>query len=222
MQIVAQDGSAITQDDGPPARGMTSTFDFDRVVLPDPKSPILPAAQTPGRYRIDVAAYQISDHELLSEPVAVDWIWLGPPVEPPAVTLNKAWQDGVLLIGHDALPVELQPGRQLDVRLVWGASHSPGSDYTVFMHLLDEDGVIIAQNDRAPEGGFYPTSRWREGDVVADLYQLALPEILPQTQMRLVAGLYDPTTGLRALLLNGEDSGEDTVEVATFGRTEGG
>jgi hypothetical protein len=111
VQVFAADGTAITQADGPPARGMTATFDFDRVVLPDVKKPLLPADLAPGRYRIDVVAYRVEDGALLSEPVAVEWFTVGPPPAPPNLPVNAAWQDGMTLVGHDDLPTTLDPRR---------------------------------------------------------------------------------------------------------------
>ncbi|MFO7632687.1 MAG: hypothetical protein R6W76_09120, partial [Caldilinea sp.] len=200
MQIVAADGAAITQDDGPPARGMTTTEDFASVALPDPKAPILPENPSPGRYRIDVIPYFTYDHELLTEPIAVDWLWLGQPSLLPSTIVNAPWREGVLLTGHDDLPADLQPGQELTLRLVWSATRPPDGDYTMFVHLLDEEDNIVAQSDRMPEGGFCPTSRWDAGDVVADSYTLALPDAMPQRRLRLVVGIYDPVTGQRALL----------------------
>ena len=212
MQIVAADGAAITQDDGPMGRGMTATFDFANVVLPDPKEPILPTNLLPGRYRIDMVAYNTRDNELLSEPVAIDWISIGPSPEPPAVVLDEAWREGMQLVGRDDLPAELRAGEEMVLRLVWRATRPLADDFTMFVHLLDEEGNIVAQHDRAPEGGFYPTSGWDAGELVADLYQLKLPDVMPQGRLRLVVGLYNSVTGQRLLLENGEDM----LEVAAW------
>ena len=212
VQVFAADGTAITQADGPPARGMTATFDFDRVVLPDVKKPLLPADLAPGRYRIDVVAYRVEDGALLSEPVAVEWFTVGPPPAPPTTSVNAAWKDGMTLVGHDELPATLDPGATVNLRLVWRADAPPAADYTIFAHLLDATGQIVAQHDRAPEGGFYPTSQWDVGESVADIYPLTLPETLAPGAYRLVVGLYDPATGQRLLTMGGEE----TVELATW------
>ena len=212
VQIFDADGTALTQADGPPARGMTTTFDFDRVVLPDPKQPLLPANLAPGRYRIDVVAYRVTDGALLSEPVAVAWFQIGPPPAPPTVAVNAAWQDGIVLVGHDDLPATLQPGDTVNLRLVWRADAKQSADYTVFVHLLDVNGQIVAQHDRAPENGFYATSQWHVGETVADDYALVLPETLAPGAKRLVAGLYDPATGQRLFTAEGRDA----VELAAW------
>jgi hypothetical protein len=206
MQLFAADGTAITQADGPPARGMTATFDFDRVALPDPKKPLLPADLARGRYRIDVVAYDVESGELLSEPLAVDWLRIGPPPAPPATTLDAAWQDGMHLVGYDDLPAALQPGATINLRLVWRADARPAVNYTVFVHLLGGTGAMVAQHDRAPENGFYPTSQWDAGETVADVYPLTLPETLAPGVYRLVVGLYDPATGERLLTSDGKSA----------------
>jgi hypothetical protein len=206
MQVFAANGAPIAQDDGPPARGMISTSDFTSNPVPDLKAPLLPDVLAPGRYRIDVAAYRSDSHELLSEPAAVDWLWLGPPPEPPTVVLNKRWEGSIFLIGHDDIPTELQPATQIELRLIWSAVQRPNTEYTVFVQLLDRDNNIIAQDDRAPENGFYPTNQWDAGDAVTDLHLLVLPNDVPEGPIRLIVGLYDPMTGQRLRLLSGEDA----------------
>ena len=44
--------------------------------------------------------------------------------------------------------------------LFWQAQAPPGADYNVFVHLMDENGWIVAQTDSAPAGGLRPTSGW--------------------------------------------------------------
>jgi hypothetical protein len=116
------------------------------------------------------------------------------------------------LVGHDDLPAALSPGEELTLRLVWDAVQPPDGDYTMFAHLLDEQGAIVAQSDRAPEDGFYPTSQWDAGDLVADSYTLLLPNDLPSGPLQLVVGIYDPVTGQRALL----ETGDDALKIAAW------
>ena len=61
----------------------------------------------------------------------------------------------------------------LDVTLEWDALKPSGADYTVFVHLLDSSGRIVAQHDGPPQDGSYPTSLWRPGDVVKDVHHLS-------------------------------------------------
>jgi hypothetical protein len=210
LQVVAADGAHITQRDGPPARGMTNTYDFGDIDLPDLKQLQLPADLPSGRYRLDVVAYDAHTLEPVSEPTAVDWLWIGPPAPTPAMPLAVWWQNGLQLVGRDRLPAELAPGEMLDLRLVWSASRPQPAAYTVFVHLVGPDGKLVAQADRAPENGFYPTSSWDVDEMVADHYALLVPASLPAGEYRLLVGLYLPSTGERLR----RPQGADTYEIA--------
>jgi hypothetical protein len=69
----------------------------------------------------------------------------------------------------------------LVVTVAWQALQAPAADYSVAVHLVSREPVtgpqdIIAQADQShPVYGWYPTSRWRAGEVVRDHYRLALP-----------------------------------------------
>ena len=55
-----------------------------------------------------------------------------------------------------------QVDNRLGVTLIWKADVKLERSYTVYVHLLSEDGSLIAQLDRLPEG--YPTSDWQAGE----------------------------------------------------------
>jgi 4-amino-4-deoxy-L-arabinose transferase-like glycosyltransferase len=122
--------------------------------------------------------------ELVAEPVAPD---TGLP--PPLSTL----QHGIRLLDAEVNPAE----DRVTVELRWSASEPVPGDYTVFLHLFDSDGVKITQDDRPPRAGFWPTSRWRPGEVITSTHSLILPTDLPPGQYLLGTGMYDPTTGQR-------------------------
>jgi hypothetical protein len=77
-----------------------------------------------------------------------------------------------------------------------------GTDYTVFVHVEDAAGNIVAQTDLQPTGGVYPTSAWTPGHTLKDSYRLRIPEDTPPGEYRVLAGLYDPATGERLPLLD--------------------
>ena len=62
----------------------------------------------------------------------------------------------------------------------------------MFVQLLSQGGELQAQVDRAPVGGFRPTSSWQPGEVIRDNYGLALPPDLPLGRYQLIVGLYSP------------------------------
>lgn len=73
----------------------------------------------------------------------------------------------------------------------WAASAQPAQDLSVFVHLLDAGGAVIAQADQAaPVYGWYPLTRWQPGEIVRDLYPL--PYMANATAIRY--GLYHQLT----------------------------
>lgn len=212
VQIVDQAGERVAQADGPPARGLIPTNLFFATPLPDPKSMPLPAELPPGRYRFDVAAYDVETLTPVGPPYPVGWFRVGPAPEEPAVLAEIPWQDNLTLVGYDTLRPMLTAGDTLDLRLVWTAAGSPSADYTAFVHLLGPDGTLVAQSDAPPGGAFYPTSGWEAGERVEDRRTLALPADLAPGEYRLVAGFYQPATGARLPLA----AGGDTVELGVM------
>ena len=96
-------------------------------------------------------------------------------------------------------------------------------DYTVFIHLLDEEGRIVAQQDGEPFGGAYPTSVWQQGELLGDEYRLQLPASLPGGTYRVVAGLYragaEGGGRLPAYTETGRRFEADQVELGRFGKS---
>jgi hypothetical protein len=124
---------------------------------------------------------------------------IGPLPQPPLANFGGQ----IELLGYE---VEEEEGA-LVVTLQWQAVEPPMVDYTVFVHLLDGGGGMLAQHDDQPQAGAYPTSVWEVGEVVADPHRLDLPAGLP-AEYRLRVGLYRLETGERLPVVGGGDSVE--------------
>ncbi|MCS7001492.1 MAG: hypothetical protein NZ518_01460, partial [Dehalococcoidia bacterium] len=105
------------------------------------------------------------------------------PPPPPALLVNARIGPDHVLVGATVRPTE----RGLTVDLVWEAEREQPASYAAFVHLVNDDGVIVAQSDQTPGGA--PTNRWRAGERVGDRHTLA-----STTGTSLVIGLYDPVT----------------------------
>ena len=111
--------------------------------------------------------------------------------------------DAITLVGYDLSADELQPGDSFTVTLVWRAEGVPTGDYTAFVHLIDEDGNLVAQDDHPPLMGEYRTSFWTRGDVIRDTYNLALDASQLPCACTLQVGLYDPAAKVRVPAYDG-------------------
>ena len=89
------------------------------------------------------------------------------------------------------------PGQVLPAELVWQSLAATKTDYHVFLQLLAADGRLAAQHDGPPGGGYAPTSTWPAGQEIVTRHGLALPPDLTPGVYQLIAGLYDPASGLR-------------------------
>ena len=116
------------------------------------------------------------------EPVAAT----APASDSPDVTFGEDIQ----LVGYTLKPENVTPGSTVEATLYWRARSRPDLPYTVFVHLLDQDGVLQAQGDSMPAGGDIPTSCWLPGEVVQDTHILTAPVTAPQGTYSVRVGLY--------------------------------
>lgn len=98
----------------------------------------------------------------------------------------------------------------------WRAERVPDRDYTLFVHVLNAAGELIAQADGPPFGGEYPTTLWDAGERVRDSRALALPP----GAATLRVGWYHAVAGERlpALRPSGQGWPDGAVEIALSAR----
>ncbi len=138
--------------------------------------------------------------------------WVGGALPETAVALPAQFEQGITLLGYEA-PTQSAAGRPLCVTLHWQPENAVTSDYTVFLHLTAADGFVQAQSDSMPVFGYYPTSAWQAGAVIADLHCLTLPAGLAEGDYTLRSGLYDAASGRRLALIDPASS-DDALDLA--------
>ena len=169
---------------------------------------------SPGRYWLAVAVFNpLTQQRLpltsdLSD--SLDTMFIGPlkvalpppnprPMQPISATFGTAIQLQGYEVANGRMGEEAnnsQP-RNLAISLYWLAIATPDRDYTVFIHLLDEAGNIVAGSDSQPINGQYPTSIWSPHERLLDLHTLTIPSDLPSGQYYLTVGLYHQPSGQR-------------------------
>ena len=118
--------------------------------------------------------------------------------------------------------IEPQEGHEdaagdLTVTLWWEAMAVPDEDYTVFVHLIGEEGQLVATGDRPPLRGGFPTSMWQPSDWVVDGHTITLPPDAPSGVVTVRVGWYNPVTGARLVVRKGgEESPDDSVIVGAW------
>jgi hypothetical protein len=97
-------------------------------------------------------------------------------------------------------------GDVLPITLYWRALGGSRPDLSVSLRLIDGSGAIAAQRDNtSPVLSLYPTSRWREGEVVGDYYELPY-RVLPPGSYRLELRVYSVANGaFRDYVVDGAD-----------------
>jgi hypothetical protein len=84
--------------------------------------------------------------------------------------------DLVRLVGYEVSSPSTEPGGELAVKIYWQPLRRADQNYVVFVHLLSEEGPMVAQRDTYPGLGRYPTIAWEPGRVFIDTYRLHIPE----------------------------------------------
>ncbi|MCP4357427.1 MAG: hypothetical protein GY796_05345 [Chloroflexi bacterium] len=102
-------------------------------------------------------------------------------------------------------PAAIEPGAELTVVAVWQAEGAIDGRYTAFVHLLNQDGTLVAQHDGIPVAGTRPTDSWQPGDQIIDVHHLTLPKGTA-VQGQLLVGMYASDSLARQKWPDGRDA----------------
>jgi hypothetical protein len=219
VRLVNRAGEIVVQSDGPPAAGVIPTTLFFNTPLPDTKVLTLPVDLPNERYRVDVAAYEVEPDAdgsqritPLGDPQPIGWFLYATnhaPLTPPM----GAWENGITLLGAGWQPIEPLAGDDLRIDLTWIAEGPTPAPLTAFVHLLDPAGNVVAQQDKEPDEGFFPTTAWQaEHGPISDAFSLQIPADAEAGTWRVVTGWYDAASGARLPVAGGGD----TLEALAF------
>ncbi len=86
-------------------------------------------------------------------------------------------------------------GRLVRVTLYWQALDEITADAMVSLKLLGQNQRVVGQIDRRPVLGAYPTTVWREGEVISDTYDVPVFFGAPAGEYALNVTLYDAAAG---------------------------
>lgn len=208
MQLLDQQGQEAAYWLGRPVfSGYPTTQWAAGEIVGDPWRLELPANLTPGDYILQAAVF---DAETQAQVGQIKLGMLAVSKRPqrfdlPTLphTVNARLGTQVTLLGYDLTTEPIMGGGRLRLILYWQANEAVAASYTVFVHLLNASGQVVAQHDGLPAEGTIPTPDWAADEIIADRHLIEFPD-LPAGDYRLVAGMYDPNTGERLPTSAGE------------------
>jgi hypothetical protein len=101
------------------------------------------------------------------------------------------------------------------VDIAWRALNRSTTDYTAFVHLVDGQQKIVAQQDQPPGGPNNPTTRWVPGEIVRSRFTIKPPKGTVYEGLKLRVGLYEPISG-KQVPLTGVPSGQVSTSSASY------
>jgi hypothetical protein len=111
---------------------------------------------------------------------------------------NVDFNNAMRLLGYDLETETTRPGGQVAVTLYWEAIAPTEEDHTVFVHLLDEHELVVAQRDTFPGLGLLSTTWLDPGYRWADRYVIPVPATAyAPNQAQIEVGLFNTRTGER-------------------------
>jgi 4-amino-4-deoxy-L-arabinose transferase-like glycosyltransferase len=136
----------------------------------------VPPETPPGEYHLQIGFYTQAPavtsgelaFDLQDNPTQVTLLPSSAPFPAgrlPGLALDRRLGD-VRLLSVAVQPETAQPDRPLSVDVYWQADAPPATDYRARLLLLDGTGETRWAWDAAPPVSFYPTSRWKAGEVV--------------------------------------------------------
>jgi mannosyltransferase len=139
---------------------------------------------------LNTEAYQLSD--VWWGAGDVRYVRYSTPAEFTALVESGAqFGDAIILNQYALSATTVKPGDALQLQLVWQTSASLTTRYKVFVQLLNENGILMAQRDSEPGGGIALTTDWQPDTPITDNHALLIPETLAPGDYTLIVGLYD-------------------------------
>ncbi len=142
---------------------------------------------------------------LVSLSLLTPWLVIRPAYQPPPAAtasdlrpVHITFGDQFALHAVAAAPDQVTPGATAHVTVTWQALQPGPADYSVFVQLIDDDGLVVAQADTMPGGGLLPTSQWQRGQQRSESYPVRIPNLAyTPNHAQWAVGLYDARLGQR-------------------------
>ncbi len=134
-----------------------------------------------------------------------------------AIPLDAHFGDIAILKGYASSTDQAQPGDRVYLTLYWQPLRRTDRPYSTYLHLLDQDGILVTQRDTYPGLGRDATTAWTPGQLFADRYLVVIPDTAyAPVEAQWSTGLWQKETGERAFVVNA--NGEPIAADLNLGR----
>lgn len=208
LELIRPNNVGVILLDSQPAHG---TYPFEQwrtpVFVIDHQTAEIPLNLDEGSYQLQLRSLDGTGQTLGTYPLGEVIVQATErSFTPPALAVESEAVFGgqIALLGYtlDGLSLEL----------VWQALERPAADYTVFVHVLNQDGsCCVWQQDLMPQQGDYPTSLWLPEEVVVDRYVIELPGEVASGDYPIEVGLFIAESGVRLAVETSGAGGADFV-----------
>lgn len=212
LRLVGQGGHVWYQTNArPPVTGLYPTAAWHPgEIIADYHALDLQGKVPPGDYLLQVGLFPpFGQRALVANDendgyLAVSKLSLSPsPSWSPDIDhpLRISFDDRIALLGYD-FPAVVAPTMQPELTLYWRGIDGIESDYDVVLQLVDANNDVLWTRVEPPFAGVYPTSRWVDRKVLADVHRITVPSDAAG-QLDLTIGLRDSETGQPLSLVDG-------------------
>ncbi|MBI5714848.1 MAG: glycosyltransferase family 39 protein, partial [Chloroflexi bacterium] len=106
--------------------------------------------------------------------------------------------DSIKLHGYTVSAARATPGETLTVTLYWEALKPIEANHAVFLQLVDEESTKVAQRQTISGLGMYQPTRWKVGEVIADVIPLSTDaNASAPREYAIIGGMLDEKSGER-------------------------
>src|SRR5262249_6489850 len=93
----------------------------------------------------------------------------------PKFPVNADLQGRVTVLGCDVDTDVAEPGKPMTITTYWKVNQALPEGWRMFFHVNGAGASAFINFDHGPLGGKYPVSQWKAGEILRDVYRIALP-----------------------------------------------
>lgn len=129
----------------------------------------------------------------------------------PQSNVDARLGDSIWLDGYSLLTPRIPPGDIIELALFWHTDAPVAERYKVFVHVVNDEGAIVAQTDREPGGDLVPTTIWQPEQPFIDHFGVSISSSVPADDYRITIGMYSYDGVRLEIYQDGVDIGDSLM-----------